>query len=123
VYVFENNIPRCAPFLHLYALFITDQYKKKFYLKLTNIKKNIGQAILVGKCCHCRINKLTLILKIIGQCDVKRFKMLPMKYKNVSFKCFHIHYQTHCNINDNVCLDLQNCHYSPFIIYPLLNND
>jgi len=27
-----------------------------FYLKLTNIKKNIGQAILVGKCCHCRIN-------------------------------------------------------------------
>jgi hypothetical protein len=27
-----------------------------FYLLLTNIKKNIGQAILVGKCCHCRIN-------------------------------------------------------------------
>jgi hypothetical protein len=21
-----------------------------------DIKKNIGQAILVGKCCHCRIN-------------------------------------------------------------------
>jgi len=35
-----------CPDLHLYVLFITDQYKKK----------NIGQAILVGKCCHCRIN-------------------------------------------------------------------
>ena len=36
--------PRCGWSLHLYVLFITDQYKKK-----------IGQAILVGKCCHCRI--------------------------------------------------------------------
>ena len=26
-----------------------------------NLKKNIGQAILVGKCCHCRINVNTYI--------------------------------------------------------------
>ena len=45
-----------CPVLHLYVLFITDQYQKMFYLYLTNIKKNIRQAILVGKCCHCRIN-------------------------------------------------------------------
>jgi hypothetical protein len=33
VYVFENNIPdvlRCGRSLHLYVLFITDQYKKKY---------------------------------------------------------------------------------------------
>ena len=45
-----------CPVLHLYVLFITDQYQKMFYLYLTNIKKYIRQAILVGKCCHCRIN-------------------------------------------------------------------
>ena len=37
-----------CPVLHLHALFITDQYQK-----------NIEQAILVSKCCHCRINRIT----------------------------------------------------------------
>jgi hypothetical protein len=37
--------PMC-PVLHLYVLFITDQYKKN----------NIGQVILVGKCSHSMIN-------------------------------------------------------------------
>jgi hypothetical protein len=31
VYVFENNIPRCAPMNLLYVLFITDQYQKKYW--------------------------------------------------------------------------------------------
>jgi hypothetical protein len=31
VYVFENIIPRCGRSLHLYALFITDQYQKKYW--------------------------------------------------------------------------------------------
>ena len=34
------DVPRCGRSLHLYVL---------------NIKNNIGQAILFGKCCHCRI--------------------------------------------------------------------
>jgi hypothetical protein len=37
--------------------FITYQ----FWWTFSNIKKDIGQAILVGKCCHCRINILFLI--------------------------------------------------------------
>jgi hypothetical protein len=28
---FENNIPRCGRSLHLYVLFITDQYQKKYW--------------------------------------------------------------------------------------------
>jgi hypothetical protein len=31
VYVFENNIPRCGRSLHLYVLFINDQYQKKYW--------------------------------------------------------------------------------------------
>ena len=31
VYVFENNIPRRGRSLHLYVLFITDQYQKKYW--------------------------------------------------------------------------------------------
>ena len=34
VYVFENNIPRCAPMSLLYVLFITDQYQKKILGRL-----------------------------------------------------------------------------------------
>jgi hypothetical protein len=38
VYVFENNIPRCAPMSLLYVLFITNQYQKKilqmFYVRI-----------------------------------------------------------------------------------------
>jgi hypothetical protein len=29
--VAENNIPRCGRSLHLYVLFITDQYQKKYW--------------------------------------------------------------------------------------------
>ena len=32
---------------YICVLFITDQYKKKYWA---------GYSILVGKCCHCRIN-------------------------------------------------------------------
>ena len=31
LYVFENNIPRCAPMSLLYVLFITDQYQIKYW--------------------------------------------------------------------------------------------
>jgi hypothetical protein len=34
VYVFENNIPRCAQMSLLYVLFITDQYQKKILGRL-----------------------------------------------------------------------------------------
>jgi hypothetical protein len=34
VYVFENNIPRCGRSLHLYVLFITEQYQTKFNCEL-----------------------------------------------------------------------------------------
>ena len=37
------------------------------------------------------------------------------KNRNVSFEGFDIHYRTRCNASENVCLDLQNCHYSVFI--------
>ena len=40
----KRKLFRTGRSLHLYVLFITDQYPKT----------NIGQAILVGKCCHCR---------------------------------------------------------------------
>jgi hypothetical protein len=49
VYVFENNIPRCAP-MWAELTFLCSIYNWPIS------KKNIGQAILVGKCCHCRIN-------------------------------------------------------------------
>ena len=50
------DVPRCGRSLHLYVLFITD-----------NIKKKIGQAILVGKCCHCRIELSSILL---SQCSL-----------------------------------------------------
>jgi hypothetical protein len=34
VYVFESNIPGCAPISLLYVLFITDQYQKKILGRL-----------------------------------------------------------------------------------------
>ena len=39
------DVPRCGRSLHVYVLFITDQYQKNYWAGL-----------LVGKCCHCRIN-------------------------------------------------------------------
>jgi hypothetical protein len=61
---------------------------------LTLIHKNVRSVR------NSYVQELTLILKIIGQCDVT---------------C-----RTCCNTSDNVCLDLQNCHYS---IYnqPIIN--
>jgi hypothetical protein len=37
------------------------------------------------------------------------------KNGNVSFEGLDIHYWTRCHASENVCLDLQNCHYSVFI--------
>jgi len=56
------------------------------------------------------INKLTLILKIICQCDVKAHYDGGDKNNNVSFEHLDIHYHcgTRCDIRDNVCLNLQN---------------
>ena len=49
MYVFENNIPRCAP-VWAELTFVCSIYNWPIS------KKKIGQAILVGKCYHCRIN-------------------------------------------------------------------
>ena len=61
------------------------------------------------------INKLALILKIIGQYDVKHIMMLPIKQYH-SFEGLEIHYhyyhsssyQTHCDTNDNVSIHCHN---------------
>ena len=56
------NVPRCGRSLHLYVLFITDQYKKKY------------RAGYIGrKCCHCRIidntDEIQLILTNTESCS------------------------------------------------------
>jgi hypothetical protein len=48
------DVPRCGRNVHLYVLFITDKYKK-----------NIGQAILVGKCCHCRKYSINITYGVV----------------------------------------------------------
>jgi hypothetical protein len=55
-------------------------------------------------------NKLILILKIIGQCDVSHIVMSPMKTITSVLKV-----STYI-INDNVCLILQSFRYSIYII-------
>ena len=55
-------------------------------------------------------NKLILILKIIGQCDVSHIVMSPMKTITSVLKV-----STYI-INNNVCLNLQSFRYSIYII-------
>ena len=67
---------------------------------------------------------MTLILRIIGQRDAKQthYNVTDKNYK-ASFEDLDFFTLTlislllrmNCDINDNVCLDLQNCHIS---IYP-----
>jgi hypothetical protein len=59
------------------------------------------------------------ILKIIDQCDVTN------KNINGSFEDLDIHYHQHHNSSyrthcDTVCLDLQNCCYSIYIMFKIL---
>jgi len=67
-----------------------------------------------------RNNRLAMILKNIGQCNVKHIMTLPIKTITSVVKVFNIYYpkyhisscQTCCDTRDNVCLDLHNCWYS-----------
>ena len=79
MYVFENNIPPMCPDLHLYVLFITDQ----------NPKKNIGQAILVGKCCHCRINSLLRSFIFEKKKNLKKMLTWNFLEENYHIQCMH----------------------------------
>ena len=63
------------------------------------------------------INRLTLILKIISQCDVKHIMTFPIKritsVLKVETDMHHCSsYLTCCHTTDNVCLYLNNCSYS-----------
>ena len=47
---------------------------------------------------------------------VSNIVMSRDKNNHVSIECLEIlFYQTHCDTNDNICLDLHNYHYSIFI--------
>ena len=66
------------------------------------------------------INRLTLILKIIDQCDIKHIMTLSIKtivsvFMDSTNVITALPTQTLCDTIDNVCLDLYNCHYSIFI--------
>jgi hypothetical protein len=69
------------------------------------------------------IYELTLILKNIGQCYVKHIITIMIKTITSVFKVstyiatigINSSYQTCCDTPHNVCLDLQNCHYSIYI--------
>jgi hypothetical protein len=50
VYVFKNNIPRCGRSLHLYVLFITDQYQKKILGRLYWSANAVEAQIQVPRC-------------------------------------------------------------------------
>ena len=64
------------------------------------------------------INELTLVLKIIGQCDVEHIMTLLIKTTAFFWRTpQHYHSSSnlpHCayDTSDNVCLNLQNCRYS-----------
>jgi len=81
---------------------------KVWITELTLIHKNIRSVR------NSHVQELTLILKIIGQCDD-----VTDKNNNASLKDLDIHYhssscRTCCDTSNNVCLDLQNCRYSIF---------
>jgi hypothetical protein len=70
------------------------------------------------------INRLIVILQIIGQCEVKAHNDVTDKNNNISFEGLNIYYhsssyRTRCDTtcSDNVCLDLQNWRYSIYIMY------
>ena len=68
------------------------------------------------------INRLTLTVENIDQCDVTVLHFIPKKTNNDKFESIVIHshqihsssYLSPCDddTNDNVCLDLQNYYYS-----------
>ena len=83
----------------------------------------ISQSDIVG------INEPALMLKNIGQCDLKHITTLPIKRKTAVLKVssFIITSITACPIRlamydtrDNFCLNLHNCHYWIFYIYIVL---
>ena len=78
--------------------------------ELTLIHKNIRSVL------NLHAQELTLILKIISECD-----SVTDKNNNTRFEDFEIHYhssshRTCCDTSDNVYLDLPNCCYSIYII-------
>ena len=61
-------------------------------------KKNIGQAIiLVGKCCHCRINIITVITLLYNPTSYKIYiiTVITLLYNPTSYKIYIITVITH----------------------------
>jgi hypothetical protein len=68
------------------------------------------------------INRLTKILKIIGQThDVYQLKRLRhFKGLDKHYHWYHSSFhQTHRYTEDNVCLNFHNCHYPIYITYTI----
>jgi hypothetical protein len=68
-------VPQCGRSLCLYVLFITDQYK------------NIGQAILVGKCLHCRINMCIKVISILSVSTIFLMNFLTVLVVQYFWNC------------------------------------
>ena len=62
-------------------------------------------------------NGLTDIGKIV-QCDVT---FNTDKNNNVNLEGLNISYRSHCDISDNVCLNLQSSCYSTYILFSLVD--
>ena len=91
-----------------------DASDKVWITELTLIHK------IVRSIRNSHVQELTLILKIIGQCDIKHI-LTSLNNNNASFEDLDLNYHssfclTCCDTSNNVCLDLQNCRYSILII-------
>ena len=64
-----------------------------FKTYISNNIVNLKVFSLISPTDFVSINKRTLILIIISQCDIKRIIMLPIKNNNISFEGLDIHYQ------------------------------
>ena len=89
-----------------------------FYCKL--ILSVICTFFFISPCDIISISRLSLMLKIIDQCDFKQVIILLIK--SLTYKKWYIIISlTHYNTSDNVCLDFHNCWYSICVyVYILL---
>lgn len=80
-----------------------------FYCKL--ILSVICTFFFISPCDIISISRLSLMLKIIDQCDFKQVIILLIK--SLTYKKWYIIISlTHYNTSDNVCLDFHNFHFS-----------
>jgi len=97
----------------------TGALKSTWNIYLFCVIGNLDIFPLISSSYIVSINKITLILTIISQCEVKHDVTLPIKTitsilkvsTNIISSSYHSRYDT----SDNVCLGLQNCFYSTYI--------